>query len=65
MNLKMPVTNIYGDKSDMSPTNDPTTSGKLVGQRLILPGGHNLHYEAPEQLAEAIAQAAAAIQTKV
>jgi pimeloyl-ACP methyl ester carboxylesterase len=56
--LDAPITFVYGDAGMAANANGGDMASSPAGERLVLHGGHNLHYDAPEELAEIIARAA-------
>jgi acyl transferase domain-containing protein/pimeloyl-ACP methyl ester carboxylesterase/aryl carrier-like protein len=58
-NLRVPLTIVYGTESNLQRDREWLfTDGILPGAEIVaLPGGHNLHLEKPEALAEVIAKA--------
>ncbi|MBE9049171.1 alpha/beta fold hydrolase [Nostocales cyanobacterium LEGE 11386] len=59
--IKVPITLVYGDKSNFNRTNDLSEQKAAMPQakRVFLSGGHNLHIDAPEALANIIVDAGA------
>ena len=54
--IKAPITLIYGNKSNFNRQEDLSEQKKAMpaAKKIILPGGHNLHLEAPLALAQVI-----------
>lgn len=54
--IKAPITLIYGDKSDFNRPEDLAAQQQAMSQakRIVVSGGHNLHLEAPDNLAKSI-----------
>jgi pimeloyl-ACP methyl ester carboxylesterase len=53
--IKAPVTLVYGDGSHAGSEAARGALDLPGARRVILPGGHNLHFEAPGELADLIA----------
>ncbi|MGB6831534.1 MAG: alpha/beta fold hydrolase [Terracidiphilus sp.] len=58
--MRGPVTLVYGDSSNLIRPEEveAQTSSLPSARKVTLPGGHNLHYETPDLLAEIIADTA-------
>ena len=58
--MQGPVTLVYGDSSNLIRPEDvqAQTSSLPAARKVTLRGGHNLHYDAPDLLAEVIAETA-------
>jgi pimeloyl-ACP methyl ester carboxylesterase len=54
--IQAPITLIYGDRSDFNRPTDLAAQQQAMPQakRIVLAGGHNLHLEAPVELAKAL-----------
>jgi acyl transferase domain-containing protein/acyl-CoA synthetase (AMP-forming)/AMP-acid ligase II/pimeloyl-ACP methyl ester carboxylesterase/acyl carrier protein len=59
--IGVPITLIYGDKSNFNRQEDLNDQQKAMpkAERIVIPGGHNLHLEAPKALAKIISGAKA------
>jgi pimeloyl-ACP methyl ester carboxylesterase len=60
--FKSSVTLVYGDSSNLMRPEHAELQRKALpdARRVVLSGGHNLHYDDPDRLAEIIAGAASA-----
>ncbi|NEP08925.1 MAG: alpha/beta fold hydrolase [Symploca sp. SIO2C1] len=58
--IQAPITLIYGDTSQLNRTDDLSEQQAVMPQakRVFLSGGHNLHIDAPQAIANLIAEAA-------
>ncbi|NER47858.1 MAG: alpha/beta fold hydrolase [Symploca sp. SIO1A3] len=58
--IQVPITLIYGDTSNVNRANDLSEQQAAMPQakRVFLSGGHNLHIDAPQAIADLIAEAA-------
>ncbi|MGK7875070.1 MAG: hybrid fatty acyl-AMP ligase/type I polyketide synthase [Xenococcaceae cyanobacterium] len=56
--IKAPITLVYGDSSNFNRAEDLSSQEQAMpeAERVILSGGHNLHLEAPSNLARLISQ---------
>jgi acyl transferase domain-containing protein/esterase/lipase len=64
--IQVPITLIYGNKSNFNRSNDLSEQKAAMpqAQQIFLSGGHNLHIDAPEVLANLISDAADSVKFK-
>jgi acyl transferase domain-containing protein/acyl-CoA synthetase (AMP-forming)/AMP-acid ligase II/pimeloyl-ACP methyl ester carboxylesterase/acyl carrier protein len=65
--IRVPITLIYGDNSNFNRQEDLSEQQTAMpkAEKIVLPGGHNLHLEAPSALAKIIGGAKALTKTLI